>query len=755
MGVVGETFVSSISYGGNYTLKSGFIHQTDIPVCSKHIELITGFQFISLPLEPQQKDLESIFSEILDKVDFIKDSNGSFFRKIGNQWIDNIGTWTPQTGYLIKMKSNATLTIQGIPVQHNFSIVLNQGYIIVPYYGYSNVAIEVFGDILDNLNFARNSKGQMLRIIGSNWIDNIGQLNEGEACLLKMKQQDMIHYDNQATRKRSINNRLKENNSTSRHFESVIGNPAEPTWSIYIETAIINDISLEPGDEIAVFDGDLLVGTMMVSEVLTQETRFNHYITVWSKLNDGTGYTVGHPCSIVFWDDSEHVEYGPVSIDFVDMLNSYSQNIFPEGDGQFSIAGLSYSQLFAEMLTDASKNTHSDAIPVTLMFSSEIDDLQPTESLVNNGRIHDFTRHSSTTYYFTVSPADEGELEIKLSDTFVHANNLTLRTPLYLMYDCSPPVISILGEPTVYIFQGDEYIDPGAKAIDNSEGNISNVIVTDNPVNAHKPGEYRITYTASDLSGNQAIAERWVFVDAVKTYHGYIKANDPQTGEPVPQNNVMIYIVDGDQEAYSISTFTITDETGNKGYFRFKLPEYGRPYQLMAILNGYISSGFSTLDQIDQETDSDVYFQDQVLEHAKNNYIRGVVSINTLAPDDTIYVQAMDESGQYVSQTMSDANGTFFMGLNASSQEYTLTAYANEYSAISSISGDLPLTNVHLNLIPGTRKRLNSDLNQNTVITESDTGGSCFIGGIASNMAFSWILLPWFVCLFLINRKRS
>jgi len=436
MGMVGETFVNTISYGVNLTLKTGFIHQMDNPrIISKIIELVPGFQFFSLPLEPQQKDLQSIFKTILDQVDFIKDTNGNFFRKIGSQWIDNIGLWTPQSAYLIKMINNATLSIQGVPVQNNVVIPLKQGYSIVPYYGQSYNAIDAFGEILMNLNFARNSKGHLLRKINNDWIDNIGQLCEWDACLLRMNHQDVLQYDRQAKRKRSNNYEIIEKDVSNRHFELLTGNPAESIWSIYVEKATINDKTLEPGDEIAVFDGDQIVGSMVVSEVFSQETRYNNYLTVWSKLTDGKGYIEGYPCTFAFWDKSEQIEYSPIDIEFVDIKNSYSQNIFPTGDGQFSVANLSYSQLFAEMQTEDFMYTHSDAIPITLVFSREIENFQGSDILIKNGRLHGFKRYSLTTYCFNVSPINEGNVEINLSDNLIAAHDLILRTSFNLCLD--------------------------------------------------------------------------------------------------------------------------------------------------------------------------------------------------------------------------------------------------------------------------------------------------------------------------------
>ncbi|ETR64816.1 MAG: hypothetical protein OMM_15305, partial [Candidatus Magnetoglobus multicellularis str. Araruama] len=147
--------------------------------------------------------------------------------------------------------------------------------------------------------------------------------------------------------------------------------------------------------------------------------------------------------------------------------------------------------------------------------------------------------------------------------------------------------MTIKGEDSVYLWQGDEYTDQGAIAIDNQDGNITPLIKTDNPVDTQISGEYKIVYTVSDASGNESMAERWVIVEAAKVYHGYIKADNSETGLPEYMNDVLMHIVNGDPESYSISTLTIADNrpTGNgqNGYFSFRLPEYGRPYAFMAV----------------------------------------------------------------------------------------------------------------------------------------------------------------------------
>lgn len=70
--------------------------------------------------------------------------------------------------------------------------------------------------------------------------------------------------------------------------------------------------------------------------------------------------------------------------------------------------------------------------------------------------------------------------------------------------DTMPPVITRLGNPTETLEYGTAYLDAGATATDNYDGDITASINTDNPVNTTTLGDYVVTYTVSDSSGNAA-----------------------------------------------------------------------------------------------------------------------------------------------------------------------------------------------------------------------------------------------------------
>ncbi len=80
------------------------------------------------------------------------------------------------------------------------------------------------------------------------------------------------------------------------------------------------------------------------------------------------------------------------------------------------------------------------------------------------------------------------------------------------------PEITLNGDPTVTIQQGDPYADEGATASDLEDGDLTDQIVVTNPVNSATPGTYTVTYTATDSAGNAGTAERTVIVNGAPRF---------------------------------------------------------------------------------------------------------------------------------------------------------------------------------------------------------------------------------------------
>ena len=78
--------------------------------------------------------------------------------------------------------------------------------------------------------------------------------------------------------------------------------------------------------------------------------------------------------------------------------------------------------------------------------------------------------------------------------------------------DKEAPVITLNGYENVTIYKGNVYVEEGASATDNCDGDITSLIETSGTVDNTKVGVYEITYTVKDKSGNTTSVKRKVSV---------------------------------------------------------------------------------------------------------------------------------------------------------------------------------------------------------------------------------------------------
>jgi len=184
-------------------------------------------------------------------------------------------------------------------------------------------ALIAFADILDNLDFVRNTAGAMLRKIGPNWINSIGDLNPGEAYIVRMNDADILIYPESAEKFSGINNLQPQ------HFKFNGGNAADPVYTIYID-------GLEIGDEVAAFDGNKLLG----STVINSFDQLDNDLSIFSTITEGSGYKNGNEIILKVWS----AYTGEINIvDFVMNNNyekSYNGKVYPSEDGQFSLVSI-------------------------------------------------------------------------------------------------------------------------------------------------------------------------------------------------------------------------------------------------------------------------------------------------------------------------------------------------------------------------------------------------------------------------------
>lgn len=82
-----------------------------------------------------------------------------------------------------------------------------------------------------------------------------------------------------------------------------------------------------------------------------------------------------------------------------------------------------------------------------------------------------------------------------------------------LIPDTSAPVITLLGDPIIILSVGDTYIEQGATAQDDIDGDITENIQITNNIDTNTPGTYTVIYSVEDLSSNQSEITREVVVE--------------------------------------------------------------------------------------------------------------------------------------------------------------------------------------------------------------------------------------------------
>ena len=300
---------------------------------------VAGFQYVSSYLVPQNPNMKTICTNILNNLDYVKNNAGLMLRKIGPNWVNGIGNWNPVESYVFKMKGQATLNIYGFKIDPLTQFNFVTGFQFVSYiHDYPMDAKVAFTSILSKLNYVKNTAGLMLRKIGPNWVNGIGNLKPGEGYIVNMKNASTFTYP--------LADLTKANNEfmASQHFIFEGGDAASPVYTVYIADAEVNGVDLQVGDEIGVFDGETLVGSLVLTQVPTAENQFENAIPIFTVLNSGTGYQPGNQISFRIWKASKNLEYEHAAFDFSNPYgDAHTSAIFPDDDAAYSIASLKVS----------------------------------------------------------------------------------------------------------------------------------------------------------------------------------------------------------------------------------------------------------------------------------------------------------------------------------------------------------------------------------------------------------------------------
>ena len=104
------------------------------------------------------------------------------------------------------------------------------------------------------------------------------------------------------------------------------------------------------------------------------------------------------------------------------------------------------------------------------------------------------------------------------------SGNETVRSRTVLLQDDVKPVLTLNGSANMTVYLNEPYVEKGAKAVDEKDGDLTAQIKIEGQVNTAAVGKYTVTYRVTDQQGNEAVATRKV------TVKQYLRAQDGSGG---------------------------------------------------------------------------------------------------------------------------------------------------------------------------------------------------------------------------------
>ena len=149
--------------------------------------------------------------------------------------------------------------------------------------------------------------------------------------------------------------------------------------------------------------------------------------------------------------------------------------------------------------------------------------------------------------------SDKDFIKYKVMDS---SKNVATKMRKLKYEDITQPSIELKGNTTMSITRYSKYMEPGFTSLDNCDGDITSNVVITGSVNTDINGTYKLTYTATDSSGNSISADRTIKV--------YTPQNNSSAG-----GSGIIYLTfdDGPSASVTGKILDILKEEGIKATF--------------------------------------------------------------------------------------------------------------------------------------------------------------------------------------------
>jgi len=279
------------------------------------VDLAQGWNMFSINIDPVYPNVDSVMSDIKEKIVLIKDCEGNTY--VPDYGINNIGTLDYRLGYKGYLREAAELNVSGQSVVPCTSINLKSGWNMISYLPTTSVDIaEALASISDELVIAKNGSGKTY--VPAYSINTIGDMEPGEGYKVYLSTAATLVYpdgssptiiQDYADKNSSSSDDLKDaqyfkfNSNTGQNCTVVVPSSIDPRYW--------DGTLLTSGDEIGVFNS---AGLCCGAVVWNGE---NTAITVWGDdvqtADIVDGFLENDTLRFRVWDSKKDLEYAALA----------------------------------------------------------------------------------------------------------------------------------------------------------------------------------------------------------------------------------------------------------------------------------------------------------------------------------------------------------------------------------------------------------------------------------------------------------
>lgn len=166
------------------------------------IPLQTGWNIISSCIEPLNRDLTSVFSELTSSTSLLKvqdEAGNALIQDIYGNWNNSIGELKMDEGYYVLVNSDCSLNITGLVQKLPLSISLNLGWNILPFLRTEPIsAMTLLQSLIDNsilIKVQDEAGNAIVQDINGQWVNGIGNCQPGEGYYINVKENTLLLFE--------------------------------------------------------------------------------------------------------------------------------------------------------------------------------------------------------------------------------------------------------------------------------------------------------------------------------------------------------------------------------------------------------------------------------------------------------------------------------------------------------------------------------------------------------------------------------